>query len=65
VNLKQNRFWLSSLQFAYANNEPATDILHFDELIEKLSAADIQQAAQKYLDMKNCVKIYLYPREQK
>ncbi|MGA2623198.1 MAG: insulinase family protein [Bacteroidota bacterium] len=64
VSLKENNFWISSLQSAYVNNEDPSVILNYPALIDKLSAKDVQTAAQRYFDMKNYVKVVLYPKEQ-
>jgi len=63
VSLKENNFWLSSLQSAYMNNEDPSAILEYPALIDKLSAKDVQTAARQYFDMKNYVKVVLYPKE--
>ncbi len=64
VNLKENRFWLRSLQFAYLNNEDPRDILKYDELIELINSDYIQKAAQKYFKMDNYVKVVLLPEDK-
>jgi zinc protease len=65
VSLKENKFWLSSLQSAYYNNDDPMNILKYDELIEKVNSDYIQKAAQKYFDMKNYVEVKLLPEEKK
>jgi zinc protease len=65
VSLKENRFWLSSLQSAYYNNEDPMNILKYDELIEKVNSDYVQKAAQKYFDMKNYVEVKLLPEDKK
>jgi zinc protease len=65
VNLKENKFWLSSLQWAYYNNDDPMNILKYDELIEKVNSDYVQKAAQKYFDMKNYVEVKLFPEETK
>jgi len=64
VSLKENRFWSSSLQFAYSNFEDPMDILRYDELIEKVNSDYVQKTAQKYFDMKNYVEVVLYPENK-
>ena len=63
VNKKENGAWLRALQFAYSNEEEPMSILKLDGLIDRLSAGDVRDAAQMYFDMKNYVKIVLYPKE--
>ncbi len=64
VNLKRNEYWLNSLRFEYVNNIPPSQILEEGKLIDNVSLADIQSAAQQYLDMNNYVKVLLFPGAQ-
>ncbi|MCX6121068.1 MAG: insulinase family protein [Ignavibacteriales bacterium] len=64
VNLKQNGFWLNNLYSYYANNENPEMILNYPKLVENLNAAAIQNAAKKYFDMNNYVKVVLYPEKK-
>jgi zinc protease len=61
TDLKQNGFWLSTLQFYYDNNDDPGRVLKYDEFVEKLSSPMIQNAARQYLNMKNYVKVTLVP----
>jgi zinc protease len=63
VNLKDNRFWVNTLQGYYMNDDPATDILKYDEMVNKITAADIKKAAEKYLDTTNYVEVVLVPEK--
>jgi zinc protease len=64
VNLKQNGFWMNNLRSYYANNEDPEMILNYPKLVENLNAAAIQNAAKKYFDMNNYVKVVLYPEKK-
>lgn len=64
VNLKENRFWLSNFRLAYANGENPEEILDYDKRVDKLTADAIQNAAKKYFDAKNVVKIVLFPEKK-
>jgi zinc protease len=64
VNLKRNGFWLNNLQFYYGNNEDPKMILNYPKLVDHLTAQAIQEAVKKYFDMKNYVKIVLYPEKK-
>ncbi len=64
TRLKQNRFWLSNLQFYYDYNDDPRKILRYPKLVEGLKASDIQEAAKKYFDLKNYVKVVLMPAEK-
>ena len=61
TQLKQNGFWLNSLQFCISNNENPDEILRYDELVEGTSKQDVQKAAQLYFDLANYVKVVQYP----
>ena len=64
TNLKQNRFWLGALQTLYSNGEPPTEILQFDSRLRKISRETIRDAARRYCDERNCVKVVLYPEKE-
>jgi zinc protease len=64
VNLKQNGFWLNNLQFYYSNNEDPKMILNYPKMVDHLKAQTIQEAVNKYFNMKNYVKVVLYPEKK-
>jgi zinc protease len=64
VNLKRNGFWLGNLQAYYTNNEDPEMILNYPKLVDHLTAQAIQEAVKKYFNMKNYVKIVLYPENK-
>jgi zinc protease len=64
TQLKENEFWADQFEEALQNNEDFADILSDEKLTEALTTKDIQEAAQRYLDMKNYVKVMLYPKTQ-
>ncbi|HZY10731.1 MAG TPA: insulinase family protein, partial [Bacteroidota bacterium] len=64
VNLKENRFWLNSLNFYYSNEEDPLDILKYDQLIESVSKNLVQKTAQQYFIDTNFVKVVLFPQEK-
>lgn len=65
LNLKENRFWLGSLSFAYANGEDPGNILRDGELIDHITPAYIRSAAKTYLDRNNMISFVLLPSETK
>jgi len=65
TGLKENRFWLSNLEFKFFHNEPMSDILDYDQLVNSVTLSDIQLAAQKYFNMDNYVRVTLYPENWK
>ena len=64
VNLKQNRFWLNSLYSYYVDNGNPEKMLNYPKFVENLNAAAIQNAAKKYFNMDNYVKVVLYPEKK-
>jgi len=64
VNLEDNGFWLSALRSAY-NSDSMTkpiDILRYDELIDSLTANDLQEAATMWLTDRY-VRVTLFPEQ--
>ena len=64
VNLKQNGFWLNNLRSYYIHHEDPEMMLNYPKLVDNLTAAAIQNAVKKYFDMKNYVKVVLYPEKK-
>ena len=64
VNLKLNGFWLNNLRSYYENNEDPEMILNYPKLVENSNANAIQNAAKKYFNMNNYVKVVLYPEKK-
>jgi len=64
INLKQNQFWMSALRQYFANGENPKQLLDFNNQVDQLTAAEIQDAAKKYFNMKNYVKVVLYPEKK-
>lgn len=58
---KENGFWLQYLTNQYANQEDASALLHYPALLNKITASDLQQAANKYLQENNCIQFILFP----
>jgi zinc protease len=61
TSLKQNSFWLSQIVAFDHFGWPLADIPHGDTLVNALDARTIQQAARRYLDRKNYVRVVLVP----
>jgi zinc protease len=64
VNLKENRWWLSTLRVDIANNEDPQEINDYGTLVDHFAAEAVQKAAQQYFNMKNYVKIVLNPEKK-
>lgn len=63
VNMKDNSFWMRQLIQSIEAGTDARKVLSFEEQIKKLTTADVQAAARKYLDMKNYVEVVLNPEQ--
>jgi len=61
IDLKENGFWLNILQSYYYHEKDPLVILEYDKLFESLSLEAIKNAAQKYFNLENYVKVVLYP----
>jgi len=63
TNLKRNGFWLNYLKSSFFDHTNPLEVRKTNEIIQKLTMADIQKAAQKYLNTKNYVHLVLYPEK--
>jgi len=63
TQLKDNNFWLQALQTYTMNDDNISDILKYDETVNKVTAEDIQNACKKYFDMDNYVEVVLRPEK--
>ncbi len=62
-NLKENGFWIGALMDVYRLNDPGMITQHNDR-INSITSASLQAAAQK-IDLKNYVRVVLYPEKKK
>lgn len=63
-NMKQNKYWLSSMITAAKESSDASKMLDFEKAVEALTKKDIQKIANDILD-KNYLLGILMPEEQK
>lgn len=61
-NMKENGFWIGELANGYRNDDPAL-ITRYSEWINNLTSEEIQAAANKF-DLKNYVRVVLYPEKK-
>jgi predicted Zn-dependent peptidase len=47
--------------YVLQNNEPATGIFQFKEVLKTVTPKTVQQAAQQYINDNNCVRLVLLP----
>jgi zinc protease len=63
LNLKSNSFWLNNLEFRYFHHIDPSGIMDYLDLVNSLTLDDIQQAAQKYFNVDNYVRVVLLPEK--
>ena len=61
VNQTQNKYWLSTLQGLYYNNETPESIEKNKSILKDLTVEDVKNAAIKYLNTKAYIKAVLLP----
>ncbi len=60
-SIRDNDYWLANLQFAIEHGRPLETILEFPDLIEALTAEDIQDVARRYLKPEQRLQLLLLP----
>ena len=61
--LRENGYWMGSLQNAFVNSTDPEEILNFEQRLAAVTPADVAQAAQRYFDLQNYVQVVLYPEK--
>ncbi|TFG94583.1 MAG: insulinase family protein, partial [Calditrichales bacterium] len=65
TNLKKNEFWISNLEFQYFHDQSIEDLLKYPDLVNGLTSEAIRDAANRYLDMDNYIRVILLPENYK
>jgi len=65
IQKKQNNFWIGVIRNSVFFNEDASYLLDYDNMVKKIDAKFIQDAAKKYLLEDKMFKFYLFPEETK
>jgi zinc protease len=60
--MRENGYWMSSLQNSFFNNNNPEDILTYESRVNALTTADLKEAARRYFDMNNYLQVVLYPQ---
>lgn len=60
LNLKKNNFWKGVVSNYIQYNENPVELLNYNNWVDEITAEDIKQAANQYLN-KDVVKVVLYP----
>jgi len=63
TNMQENRFWLRRLEEIEDGTMKTKDVLKYQKYIDKLNAKTLQEAAVKYFDMDNYVRVVLKPEQ--
>ncbi|MBL7831701.1 MAG: hypothetical protein JNK41_11780, partial [Saprospiraceae bacterium] len=65
-SLEQNNFWNSSLVYCFENDINAEMVLmqNYEKLINSLSAEDLKQACNQYIDENSMIKITSNPEPE-
>ncbi len=61
TDLKENGFWLNILRSYYEYQDDPKEILDYEKRVANLKLETIQQAAQRYFNKENYVKVVLLP----
>ena len=61
TRLKENNFWISSLQNLYLNGDRLLTLEEYKTFLNSFTGKDIKKIASKYLDTENYVKVALTP----
>ena len=63
TNMKENRFWMNKLQDIEDGSMKSKDLLDYQKYIDKLNNKSLQEAAVKYFDKDNYVRVVLRPEQ--
>ena len=61
--LRENGYWMASLQNAFFNNTNPEDILSYESRVNSMTSTDLKEAAQRYFDTNNYLQVVLYPEK--
>jgi len=64
IDLKKNDWWLRKLENLYYYDEPKKSFADFNDNVKAITNEEIKDAATKYFNMKNYVKVYLKPEKK-
>jgi zinc protease len=62
--LRENGYWLGRIQSALLDGTDPAAILTHEERVNALTAAEVQEAARRYLNTENYVQVVLYPEKK-
>ncbi|MET0982356.1 MAG: insulinase family protein [Telluria sp.] len=62
-SLRENGYWLGRIQSSLMDGTDPHSILTHEARVNALTAAEVQEAARRYLDNNNYVQVVLYPQK--
>ena len=62
--LRENGYWLGRIQSSLMDGTDPAALLTHEERVKALSAAEVQDAARRYLNTENYVQVVLYPEKK-
>ena len=65
TNLKTNGYWSRQLAAWYRSGEDPRNILNYEEMIDRLDSAAVQELVRIVFDLNNYVQISLFPESKK
>ncbi|MFC1725619.1 M16 family metallopeptidase [candidate division KSB1 bacterium] len=65
TNLKKNEFWLSQLAARYKWKQDPENILTYENMFDTINPDLIMNAAKKYINTDNYIKVSLFPEDKK
>jgi zinc protease len=64
TSLRENRFWLSTIQFYYEHpEEDPSQFMKLPETVDSIGAEEIREAARDYLNTDRYIDVTLYPED--
>jgi zinc protease len=64
LQIRENNFWLSYLQDAYANGKNPADILTYEKTLDQVTVSSTKNAANQYLKSTDFIKLILLPEKK-
>jgi zinc protease len=61
--LRENGYWVARIQSSLMDGTDPASILTHEARVNALTAAEVQEAARRYLDNNNYVQVVLYPQK--
>jgi len=63
TNLRENRFWISSLNNYYFNNINFDDFARYESIVNSFTNKDLMEFAKKYIDETHYIQLLLMPEK--